>query len=614
MSVSSKPNIVGIDLGTTNSEIYKVVLGKPEPCVGPNKTLMTPSRVVIDPKSKEDTVKYAVGANAKNVAKRFPENEIYEVKRVIGRKYKDDYVKRDIHFWPFSIIEGEDGLPYYHVKGDNREYDLSAVDIDAQILRTMKNYVKEGVDNVVITVPSYFSKSQIEDTKKAGELAGFNVKKIIPEPVAAAIAYGQKVGGNLNNHVIMVYDLGGGTFDCCIVQQINNQFKVLAKDGHSHLGGADFDNAIVRYVCTHYKQKHNIDLYERKADLNALKSVAEKVKIALSDKDKYSYLLSFKPHPIRGVDEKELPEFSQLFERQTFEDLIRREVNMTIDYINRTLQQLDMTINNVTDIVCVGGSTRIPLVRQSISAYFNNRPINFEIVDIDGAVAEGAAIYADYLERGIDLLDGDIDSIPTDDPFPLPDPIWSIPYNIYYNYGDGYVQVFRKNQDLSKTTDKKIRVNRNIERPYDNMNYLYVYIYYSTDDTAEKQFLGKCKLEITERCLKTGPSFSICFTYNNQGKLSCVISDRKTSMSQSYEWFCRGDALDDAPEREAALLYYKYEKEVTQMLRDSLTKGNSEEVVNERNRIIDFLTYLEEFGDSEDAESLEAQYHDILGI
>ena len=614
MSVSSKLNIVGIDLGTTNSEIYKVVLGKPEPCVGPNKTLMTPSRVVVDPKSKGDTVKYAVGANAKNVARRHPENEIYEVKRVIGRKYKDDYVKRDIHFWPFSIIEGDDGLPYYRVNGDGREYDLSAVDIDAQILRTMKNYVKEGVDNVVITVPSYFSKSQIDDTKKAGELAGFTVKKIIPEPVAAAIAYGQKVGSNLNNHVIMVYDLGGGTFDCCIVQQINNQFKVLAKDGHSHLGGADFDNAIVRYVCTQYKQKHNIDLYERKADLNALKSVAEKVKIALSDKDKYSYLLSFKPHPIRGVDEKELPEFSQVLERATFEDLIRREVNLTIDYIKRTLQQLDMTINNITDIVCVGGSTRIPLVRQSISNFFNNRPIDFEVVNIDGAVAEGAAIYADYLERGIDLLDGDIDSIPTDDPFPLPDPIWAIPYNIYYNSGEGYVQVFHKNQNLSNTSEKKIRVNRNINRLYDNMKYLSVNVFYSTDDTAEKQFLGRIKLEIRNPGPKSGREFSICFTYNNQGKLSCVVSDRDSAMSQSHEWFCRGDALDDAPEREAALLYYKYEKEVTQMLRDSLKEGNSQEAVDKRNKIFEFLIYLEEYGDSEDAESLEAQYHDTLGI
>ena len=610
MSGVSKARTVGIDLGTTNSEIYKMEHGQAVPCVGPNKITLTPSRVMVDPNSDGDKPRFVVGAKAKNLVRRAPQNEIYEPKRIIGRKFDDLFVKRDIHFWPFTIIEGENGFPVYSVGGKDRNYELTAEDVDAQILRTMKEYVKEGVEKAVITVPSYFSKSQIDATRKAGEDAGFEVKRIIPEPVAAAIAYGRKY--DVKNHIIMVYDLGGGTFDCCIVRVTGNQFHILANNGHSHLGGADFDNAIVRFVCEQYKEQHTFDLYEQKADLNALKTEAEKTKIALSDLNTPTYRLKFAPKSKKTNGEPQ-PEYIHDFTRAEFEGLIQKYVDRTIELMESAIasvKESNLSKSNIDDIVCVGGSTRIPLVRQSIKAFFGDRDIDFNAVNIDEAVAEGAAIYADSFEDGIELLqDASERSGEEIDQFPQPDRVPCVAKNIYYNYGNGFNQLYHRGQQFSANLDY-IRRCRNLVQLYDNMKFINVDIFCSDNDNSPKEFLGRCRLDISTPSPKEGITYSLIMEYSTRGSLQCIVKERDGN-SQSYECYCRGDDLDDTPDKKAHQLCYRMETEAREQLRRS--QGNDDEAVEQRKKIIEFITFLEEFGMEQDVETLNDEYKVCFG-
>lgn len=605
MSTAENNKCVGIDLGTTNSEMYRMdANGNPVPCVDNQGLVITPSRVVVSDKSTKEVV-FAKGAARRNVARKYPENDIYEPKRVIGRLYKDDYVKRDIHFWPFTIVEGEDGLPNYKCSGKDGELLLTAVDIDAEILRTLKAYAKEGVENAVITVPSYFSKSQIDATKKAGEQAGFTVKDIIPEPVAAAIAYAYH--NNVHNHVILVYDLGGGTFDCCLVRVINGKYEVLAKDGHSHLGGADFDNAIVQFVCREYKDAYKCDLYERKSDLNALKAEAEKTKISLSDQNTNMYTFRFKPKVM--ANEEELPLYTHDFTRAEFEGLIQKDVQTTIGYINRIMNQVNLSIGNIDDVVCVGGSTRIPLVRSMLQDLFKNKTINFEAVNIDEAVAQGAAIYADKLMKGEKLLYGAYESIPADIPTQEMKSIGIIPYNIYYNYGMGYNKVFTKGTSYEQ--NEFIKRNRNLSLLFNNMKFYSVDLFYSTDDKAEKQFFGRMRLEFADPVGKeSNAAIGLAFTYNKYGKLNVLLTFGETKTSTD---FLLSGSSSDADELEGARVLYDCEVKAKQFFHELNKKEENEDTWEKRKDVIDFLTYLNEFGLCDDAEDIKDYFENTVG-
>ena len=613
MPENSGVRIVGIDLGTTNSEIYRIEHGQAVPCVGPNRSTITPSRVMVDPNSNGDKPTFVEGSRGKNLIKRAPQNEIYEPKRIIGRMFDDRCVHRDIHCWPF-VIENDHGFPVYSVKGERKDYKLTPVDVDAQILRTMKNYVKEGVEKAVITVPSYFSKSQRDATRKAGEDAGFKVKRIIPEPVAAAIAYGRK--RDVKNHAIMVYDLGGGTFDCCVLRVNGDQFQVLANNGHSHLGGADFDNAIVRFVCEQYKEQYDYDLYEHKADLSALKVVAEKTKKALSDLNTPTCKLEFAPKSNKTNGEPQ-PKYIHDFTRAEFEGLIQKDVDTTIQYIKPMMKTLIdnetfgiESVDDIDDIVCVGGSTRIPLVRQSIKAFFGDRDIDFNAVNIDEAVAEGAAIYADSFEDGIELLqDASERSGEEIDQFPQPDRVPCVAKNIYYNYGNGFNQLYHRGQQFSANLDY-IRRCRNLVQLYDNMKFINVDIFCSDNDNSPKEFLGRCRLDISTPSPKEGITYSLIMEYSTRGSLQCIVKERDGN-SQSYECYCRGDDLDDTPDKKAHQLCYRMETEAREQLRRS--QGNDDEAVEQRKKIIEFITFLEEFGMEQDVETLNDEYKVCFG-
>ena len=393
--------VAGIDFGSLNSEIYTVENGAPMPVIGPDNTRVTSSSVTVDhAKSVDETVFTTRGARINNVLINCPQNHIYEIKHILGRAFNDPYVQRDVNFWPFKVVEGEDGMPYYEVKGKERVFQLSPVDAAAQVFRTLKGYSNEGIDKAVITVPAYFSESQKEATKLAGEKAGFEVLKLIPEPIAAAIAYARYY--EVNNHNILVYDLGGCTFDCCLIRCSNGHYEILAKDGHSHLGGVDFENAIVKKICEEYRNRFGIDLRAYPKVMEELKEKATDMKCVLSNGNVFHnnlYMESFK-----DSNGNVIPAFNYDFTRAEFNCLIEQKINITIDYVRSLLQELNMTIHNVDDVVCVGGSSYIPLVREKLQQFFNGRYINFEAVEVFEAIAEGAAIYADELMKGNDLI------------------------------------------------------------------------------------------------------------------------------------------------------------------------------------------------------------------
>lgn len=594
--------IVGIDLGTTNSEIYIVKDGKPTSCFGKHGEAMTPSRVMVDPKSELDKIKFVGGAKGRNLIRKYPQNLIYEPKRLIGRKFNDDFVKRDIFYWPFSIVE-QDGCPHYKVTGNkNCDCYCTAVDVDAEILRVLKSDLNkdDNISRAVITVPSYFTNEQKEATREAGEKAGFHVEKFLPEPIAAAIAYG--FSHQVRNHTILVYDLGGGTFDCCLIRVENGKYITLAYDGFSHLGGADFDNDIVHKLCEEYKKAHGYDLFQSKRDMKGLKEEAEKAKIALSGKDCTAYEIQYSPVGLTDVNP---PDVYWNLTRNEFEGLIKSHINKTIDCVLRIINQTNLTKNNINDVVCVGGSTRIPFVREQIKAFFDNREIDFDAVDIDCAVAEGAAIYAHYLQQNIELLDdpslkkanpvqGETQSIVLD----------SIPYDIYINEGSGYTCFFEKGKAFNDCSF--IKRIRNYTATFNNMKCFTVDLFYG-EKGDEKRFLGRCKLDISEPQEKKNTRMSIFLTYHRDGKIECKLdNNHNDKCSKSFSM------KDGKYHEENELKIYEYECEAKKMLKESLMKGNSEEVVEKRKNILEFLQYLEEDALTDDLDDIQGNYEELI--
>ena len=607
-----KLQIVGIDLGTTNSEIYKVENGVPVLVMGPNNTRVTSSSVVVDNVSSVDEVVFARGAKAINVLRNCHGNKIYEPKRILGRTFNDPYVRRDVHFWSFRLVEGDDGMPYYEVEGKGKKFQLSPVDVDAQILKTLKAYAKEGVENAVITVPAYFSESQREATKLAGEKAGFNVIKLIPEPIAAAIAYARS--HDVKNHNILVYDLGGGTFDCCLIRCSNNHYEVKAKNGHSHLGGADFDNVIVKKICDEFNARYGIDLHANPKVMKELKEKATQAKIILSNVGQTTIQLeSFEDN-----NGNVIPAFEREITQNEFHGLIEQKVDTTIAFVRNMLQELNMTIHNVDDVVCVGGSTYIPLVREKLREFFNGKEIDFKAVDIFEAVAQGAAIYADELMKGNDLIMDNTQTITET----RPPQIFEIPYSIYFNVGKGYECMFEGAKKFGKR--EYYRSVSNYDVYYERDVSTVQIDLYRCRDGENYEIFGHTRFKLNEPIAKRvrhddGPDVIMKFELDNHGKLKCTYKctsnnqmvheeyycrgDELDDDEKSEDYYCRGDELDDDEKSEKVKKIVEYEEEAKGMLNE-LNEGDEEK----REKILEFLEYLNDYAFEDSVEIINKEY------
>ncbi len=381
--------IIGIDLGTTNSAVAVMEGDKVRVIENSEGARTTPSIVAY-----MDNGEILVGATAKRQAVTNPKNTLFAVKRLIGRRYEDAEVQKDIGRVPFKIVRAENGDAWVQVMEDKK---LAAQQVSAEVLRKMKktaeDYLGEPVTEAVITVPAYFNDSQRQATKDAGRIAGLEVKRIINEPTAAALAFGMDKMGNADRK-IAVYDLGGGTFDISVIDIANvdgdKQFEVLSTNGDTFLGGEDFDQRLVDYLITEFKKDTGIDLSTDVLALQRLKDAAEKAKIELSSRQETEINLPYITADATGPKHMNIT-----VTRAKFESMVEDLVQRTIEPCRRALKDAGASTSDISDVILVGGQSRMPRVQEVVREFFGKEPR--KDVNPDEAVAIGAAIQGSVL-------------------------------------------------------------------------------------------------------------------------------------------------------------------------------------------------------------------------
>jgi molecular chaperone DnaK len=379
--------VIGIDLGTTNSCVAIMDGGKPRVIENSEGDRTTPSIVAF---TKDDEV--LVGQSAKRQAVTNPQNTLYAIKRLIGRKYDDQVVQKDVGMVPYHIVKADNGDAWVEVHGKK----MAPPEISARVLMKMKktaeDFLGEPVTEAVITVPAYFNDSQRQATKDAGRIAGLTVKRIINEPTAAALAYGlDKSGGDRK---VAVYDLGGGTFDISIIEFADvdgeRQFEVLATNGDTFLGGEDFDKRIIDYVAAEFLKESGVDVRRDPLALQRLKEASEKAKIELSTSQQTEVNL-----PYVTADASGPKHLAMKLTRAKLESLVEELVQKTIEPCKIALKDAGLSINDVAEVILVGGQTRMPLVQKFVKDFFGKEPR--KDVNPDEAVAVGAAVQGGVL-------------------------------------------------------------------------------------------------------------------------------------------------------------------------------------------------------------------------
>jgi L1 cell adhesion molecule like protein len=374
---------VGIDLGTTYSCVGVWQNDRVEIIANDQGNRTTPSYVAFT-----DTERL-IGDAAKNQVAMNPHNTVFDAKRLIGRKFTDPVVQADIKHWPFKVVAGADHKPQIIVEFKGESKTFQPEEISSMVLIKMKEiseaYIGKQVKNAVITVPAYFNDSQRQATKDAGAIAGLNVLRIINEPTAAAIAYGlDKKGGE---HNVLIFDLGGGTFDVSLLTIEEGIFEVKATAGDTHLGGEDFDNRLVEFFTAEFKRKFKKDMMQNQRSLRRLRTACERAKRTLSSSAQaYIEIDSL----FDGID------FNTTITRARFEDLCADYFRKTMEPVERVLRDAKLSKGQVNEIVLVGGSTRIPKVQQLLSDFFNGKDL-YKSINPDEAIAFGATVQAAIL-------------------------------------------------------------------------------------------------------------------------------------------------------------------------------------------------------------------------
>ncbi len=379
--------IIGIDLGTTNSCVAVMEGDTPRVIENSEGDRTTPSIVAFT-----DDGEVLVGQSAKRQAVTNPKNTIYAVKRLIGRRYDEDAVQKDIKLVPYKIVKAENGDAWVEVNGKK----MASPEISARILMKMKQtaeeYLGEDVVEAVVTVPAYFNDSQRQATKDAGKIAGLNVKRIINEPTAAALAYG--MDKQRGDKTIAVYDLGGGTFDVSIIEVAEvdgeHQFEVLSTNGDTFLGGEDFDMRLIDYLSDEFKKENGIDLHNDPLALQRLKEAAEKAKIELSSSQQTDVNL-----PYITADASGPKHLNIKLTRAKLESLVDDLIDRTIEPCKIALKDASVSASDIDDVILVGGQTRMPKVQEMVKEFFGKEPR--KDVNPDEAVAVGAAIQGGVL-------------------------------------------------------------------------------------------------------------------------------------------------------------------------------------------------------------------------
>ena len=390
--------IIGIDLGTTNSCVAIMEGGKPKVIENAEGARTTPSIVAY-----ADDGEILCGASAKRQAVTNAKNTLFAVKRLIGRRFEEKEVQKDINMMPFKIVKADNGDAWVEARGNK----MAPPQVSAEVLRKMKktaeDYLGEEVTEAVITVPAYFNDSQRQATKDAGRIAGLDVKRIINEPTAAALAFG--MDKQEGDRKIAVYDLGGGTFDISIIEIAEldgeHQFEVLSTNGDTFLGGEDFDQRLIDYVVTEFKKEQGVDLKNDVLALQRLKEAAEKAKIELSSSQQTEFNL-----PYITADATGPKHLAMKLTRAKYEALVEDLIQRTIDPCRIAMKDAGVKTSDITDVILVGGMTRMPKVQDKVKEFFGKEPRRD--VNPDEAVAVGASIQGGVLQgevKDVLLLD-----------------------------------------------------------------------------------------------------------------------------------------------------------------------------------------------------------------
>ncbi|MEM7688146.1 MAG: molecular chaperone DnaK [Pseudomonadota bacterium] len=560
--------VIGIDLGTTNSCVAVMDGAKPKVIENSEGARTTPSIVAFTKDGER-----LIGQPAKRQAVTNPDNTLFAIKRLIGRRFDDPTTKKDMDIVPYSIVKGKNGDAWVKAGGE----DYSPSQISAFILQKMKetaeSYLGETVTQAVVTVPAYFNDAQRQATKDAGEIAGLEVLRIINEPTAAALAYGMD---KEDGKTIAVYDLGGGTFDVSILEIGDGVFEVKSTNGDTFLGGEDFDNAIVEHLAEAFQKKENMDLKADKLALQRLKEAAEKAKIELSSSATTEVNLPFITARMEGGASTPL-HLVETISRADLEKLVGGLIDRTLDPCKKALKDAGVSKDEIDEVILVGGMTRMPRVREVVEKFFEAKPHTG--VNPDEVVAMGAAIQAGVLQ-------GDVKDVLLLDVTPLSLGIETL--------GGVFTRMIDRNTTIPT---KKTQTYSTAE---DNQNAVTIKVFQGEREmAADNKLLGNFDLIGIPPAPRGVPQIEVTFDIDANGIVSVGAKDKGTGKEQTIKIQASG-GLSDSDIDQMVQDAEKFAEEDKKRREGAEARNQADSLVHATEK------QLEEHGDKIDADTKSA--------